>query len=160
MSDERSTADVCDELGDAARTCSTPLRRFGGRHRFTGPVRTVRCLGDNVLVREALSGPGDGRVLVVDGGGHLGCALLGDNMAALGAVNGWAGIVVNGAVRDAEQLGALDIGVMALGTNPRRSGKQRTGRAGEPVAFGGAVFRDGDVLHADPDGIVVVPAAP
>ncbi|MEU4658790.1 ribonuclease E activity regulator RraA [Streptomyces sp. NPDC023723] len=157
MTHPEPTADLCDALGDTAVTCAVPLRHFGARRLFAGPVAMVRCLGDNVHLRAALSQPGHGRVLVVDGGGFLGCALLGDNMAELGASSGWTGIVVNGAVRDAERLRGTDLGVMALGTHPGRSAKEGTGSTGEPVTFGDATFRNGDLVYADLDGVVVLP---
>jgi regulator of ribonuclease activity A len=117
----------------------------------------VRCREDNVLVRQAVSSPGDGRVLVVDGGGSLRYALLGDNLAQLAIDNGWAGIVLNACVRDAAALDALGLGVKALGTCPRPSRKEGAGETGVPVTFGEATFEPGALLHADADGVVVVP---
>lgn len=151
------TTDMCDELGDRVSVCAVPLRLFGGRASFAGRAATVRCFEDNVLVRRELSTPGDGRVLVVDGGGSQRVALLGDQMAALAAENGWAAVVVNGAVRDAARLTAIDLGIAALGTNPRRSRKQGEGTTGEPVGFGGVTFSPGDLVVGDADGLVVGP---
>ncbi|MFD5258947.1 ribonuclease E activity regulator RraA [Streptomyces bobili] len=156
MTDE-ATADVCDRLEGTARTCTAPLRVYGGRVRFGGVIDTVRCREDNVLVRTALSRPGQGRVLVVDGAGSLRTALLGDVLALLAKDNGWSGVVVHGAVRDVARLRELDFGVTALGSNPRRSGKAGTGTAGEPVSFGEVVFTPGDTVHVDEDGVVLVP---
>jgi regulator of ribonuclease activity A len=151
------TADICDEFGTAAAVCAAPLRHYGARQRFSGPVATVSCFEDNVLLRETLSQPGQGRVLVVDAGGSLRCAVLGDNIADLAVGSGWAGVVIHGAVRDVERLQETDLGILALGSNPRRSGKAGAGTRGEPVSFGGVTFKPGDVVYADEDGLVVLP---
>ncbi len=151
----RATADLMDELDDDLQSCDSQLRDYGGVARFSGPVRTVRCHDDNVLVRELLSGPGNGCVLVVDGGGSLHSALVGDMIGRLAAGNAWHGIVINGAVRDVVALRGLPIGIRALGSNPRRSGKTGAGEVDVPVAFGEVEFRPGSTLHADEDGIVV-----
>lgn len=151
-----TTADLCDEHGDALDSCDTQFRQFGAVRAFRGVVSTVLAHDENLLVKAAVAEPGEGRVLVVEGGGSCHSALLGDNMARLARDNGWAGIVVHGAVRDAAELATLDIGVKAVGTNPRRSHKTGTGRRDVPVGFGGATFRPGDVLVSDDDGIVVL----
>jgi regulator of ribonuclease activity A len=151
-----ATADVLDEHPDA-QVCLLELRSFGAP-AFSGRVATVRCFEDNVVLERQLSEPGDGRVLVVDGGGSRRCALLGDRIATLARDNGWAGLVIAGCIRDSETVGQLDIGVRALGTNPRRSGKDGAGETGVEVALGEAVFRPGDLVVADADGVVVVPA--
>ena len=153
---EFSTADLVDEHGEALQSCDLQLRQFGGRRRFHGPLRTVACFEDNALVRQVLSEPGDGAVLVVDGGGSLHTALVGDLIAGLAQANGWAGLVVHGAVRDTEALAGLDIGVKALGSNPRRSAKLATGQVDVPVHFGGVSFRPGEHLYSDEDGVVVL----
>ena len=153
---EFSTADLVDEHGEALQSCDLQLRQFGGRRRFHGPIRTVACFEDNALVRQVLSEPGDGAVLVVDGGGSLHTALVGDLIAGLAQANGWAGVVVHGAVRDTEALGGLDIGIKALGSNPRRSAKAATGQIDVPVRFGGVTFRPGEHLYSDEDGVVVL----
>ena len=153
---EFSTADLVDEHGEALESCDLQLRQFGGRRRFHGPIRTVACFEDNALVRQVLSEPGDGAVLVVDGGGSLHTALVGDLIAGLAQANGWAGVVVHGAVRDTEALAGLDIGVKALGSNPRRSAKLATGQVDVPVHFGGVGFRPGGHLYSDEDGVVVL----
>lgn len=155
-----STADVVDEHGDHAAVCETDLRAFGGVRAFSGVIATVRCFEDNVRLRECVSGPGSGRVLVVDGGGSQRVALLGDNIAGIALDSGWSGIVVNGCIRDVAALSELAIGIRALGSNPRRSGKAGSGELGVAVSFGGVTFAPGDMLHADDDGIVVVPAGP
>jgi regulator of ribonuclease activity A len=134
-----------------------PLRDYGGRRRFAGAVRTIRCREDNALVRAALSQPGDGAVLVVDGDGSRYSALVGDVIAGLALANGWSGVVVHGVIRDSVAIGAMDIGLKALGTNPRRSAKAGAGETDVPVTFGGVVFTPGAYLYADEDGIVVAP---
>ena len=151
-----TTSDVFDEHPGAA-SCETQLRQFGGVAAFSGVVSTVRCLEDNVLLKERLSQPGEGRVLVVDGGGSYRCALLGDTIAGAAVSSGWAGIVLNGCVRDVAALAALPIGIKALGSNPRPSAKVGAGEIDVPVNFGGVEFAPGALLHADDDGIVVLP---
>ena len=149
------TADLVDEHESSLRCCEVQFRQFGGVARFAGPVRTIKCFEDNTLIKQALSGPGEGAVLVVDGGGSLRCSLLGDYIAGLGVKNGWAGMVIWGAVRDVVALGQLAIGLKALGSNPLRSTKTGSGLRDVAVSFGGAVFRPQDWLYSDEDGIVV-----
>ena len=150
-----TTSDLFDEHPGAA-SCATQLRQFGGVRSFSGEVATVRCFEDNVLLRAQVSQPGHGCVLVVDGGGSFACALLGDNIAELAVSNGWSGIVVNGCVRDVGALAELPIGIKALGTNPKPSGKAGTGEVDVPVTFGSAEFTPGAMLHADDDGVIVI----
>jgi regulator of ribonuclease activity A len=150
-----TTSDLFDAHPGAA-SCDTQFRQFGGRRSFSGPVATVRCLEDNVLLRAAVSEPGEGRVLVVDGGGSFRCALLGDNIAEIAVANGWSGLIVNGCVRDVVALAELPIGIKALGTNPRPSGKAGAGETGVPVTFGGVEFSPGALLYADDDGVIVL----
>lgn len=149
-----STADLCDDHPEV-QVLGPDFFDFGGRARFAGPVRTVEAPEDNSLVRKALAEPGEGAVLVVDGSGSTACALLGDQLAALAAENGWAGVVVFGYVRDREDLARIDLGVKALGTLPRKSEKLERGTLDEPVSFGGVVFRKGAWLYSDPDGLIV-----
>ncbi|MFF9978391.1 ribonuclease E activity regulator RraA [Streptomyces erythrochromogenes] len=150
------TADLYDEHGEALDICTTGFRQFGGRRLFAGPVRTVRCHEDNALLRELLHTPGEGAVLVVDGGGSPHTALVGDLIAGAAEHNGWAGLIINGSVRDSVALGGLALGVQALGTVPRKSGKTGAGAVDEPVTIGGVTFRAGDTVHADDDGVVVL----
>ncbi|MFD4638167.1 ribonuclease E activity regulator RraA [Lentzea sp. NPDC058436] len=152
-----ATADLVDEHGDALRVCDLQFRSFGGRARFAGRVRTVRCFEDNDLVRTLLRSPGEGHVLVVDGSGSLRTALTGDLIATAAVENGWAGLVLHGAVRDSAALACMDLGVFALGTIPRKSGKTGAGEVDVPVTFGGIEFGPGDVLHADEDGVALLP---
>lgn len=122
---------------------------------FSGPISTVRCHEDNALLKSVLSGPGAGRVLVVDGQGSRSRALLGDLIGKIAQDNGWAGVVINGSVRDVAILRTLDIGVKALGSNPAKSSKTGAGEHDVEVSFGGVTFRPGDLLFSDEDGIVV-----
>ncbi|MDA0252874.1 MAG: ribonuclease E activity regulator RraA [Actinomycetota bacterium] len=156
--DFRPTADLVDDIGPDVRSCDLQFGQFGARRQFAGPISTVRCFEDNALLKSILSEPGDGRVLVIDGGGSLHTALVGDVIAELGRTNGWAGIIVNGAVRDAATLRTLDIGIKALGTNPRKSTKTGAGERGIAVSLGGVDFIPGDLAYSDEDGIVVLEA--
>lgn len=155
MTPNLSTADLIDDHGDTLRSCSTQFRRFGGRTSFFGRVRTVKCHEDNGLVKQVLNTPGEGAVLVVDGGGSLRSALMGDMIAESAVANGWAGVVIFGAVRDTRALGELDLGVKALGSNPRKSAKDGAGRLDVPVTFGDVTFVPGEWLYSDEDGVVV-----
>ena len=150
------TADLVDEIGPDVRSCDVQLRQFGGRAQFAGPITTVKCFEDNALLKSVLSEPGNGGVLVIDGDGSLHAALVGDVIAGLGVDNGWSGIIINGAVRDAATLRTLDIGVKALGTNPRKSTKTGEGQRDVPVEFGGVQFVPNEIAYSDEDGIVVV----
>jgi regulator of ribonuclease activity A len=138
------------------RSCDLQFTQYGGRSQFAGPITTLRSFEDNALLKSVLSEPGNGGVLVVDGGGSLHSALVGDVIAGLGVDNGWAGLIINGAVRDAATLRTLDIGIKALGTNPRKSTKTGDGQRDVAVEFGGVVFGPGEIAYSDDDGIVVV----
>ena len=155
----RPTADLVDDIGPDVRSCDVQFRQFGGRTQFAGPISTVRCLQDNALLKSVLSTPGDGGVLVIDGEGSLHTALVGDVIAELARSNGWAGLVVHGAVRDTSALRGIDLGIKALGTNPRKSSKTGAGERDVTVSFGGVTFVPGDIAHSDDDGIVLVGAA-
>jgi regulator of ribonuclease activity A len=155
-----ATADLCDELGPRARVAEPLFRDFGGERSFHGPVATVRVFEDNVLVREALSEAGRGRVLVVDGAGSVRHALVGGMIAHLAHENGWAGLVVNGAIRDSDEISSVPVGLKALATSPRRSEKRGEGERDVPISFAGVTFEPGHLLYADPDGIVVVDEDP
>jgi RraA famliy len=150
-----ATADLYDERGDELDSCDLQLRQYGGRAAFHGRIVTVRCFQDNALLKSVLSEPGEGRVLVVDGGGSLHTALMGDVIAGMAAANGWSGVVINGAVRDVAALRRLDLGVKALGSNPRTSTKTGAGERDVPVTFGGVTFHPGAELFSDDDGILV-----
>lgn len=152
--DPPATTDLCD-AHPAVQVAEPVLRHFGGRTRFSGKVATVLCLEDNSKVREAVAEPGAGRVLIVDGGGSLQCALLGDLLGEKAVANGWSGVIVNGCVRDTGRLGRLGVGVMALAAHPRRSEKRGHGERDVPVRFAGVTFHPGDQVYADEDGVLV-----
>lgn len=152
-----ATADLVDAHEKVIASCSTQLRNLGGHARFAGPIRTVRCHRDNALLKSILSAPGDGAVLVVDGGGSLASALVGDIIAGLAVKNGWAGIIVNGVIRDSVAIAGLLLGVKALGTNPLKSAKTGAGEADIPVTFGDCTFTPGQWVYSDEDGVVVLP---
>lgn len=151
----KPTADLVDDIGPEVRSCDMQFNQYGGRTEFAGPVQTVRCFQDNALLKSVLSEPGDGAVLVIDGDGSLHTALVGDLIADLGRTNGWSGLIVRGGVRDATTLRTLDIGIKALGTNPRKSSKTGDGERGVIVEFGGVRFAPGEHVYSDDDGIVV-----
>ena len=153
------TSDLYDEHRDGAGVCLVQFQQYGGVRAFAGPISTVRCYEDNVLLKQQISTPGEGRVLVIDAGGSLRCALIGDTIAGIGVEQGWAGIVLHGCVRDVAALRELPIGLKALGTNPRPSSKRGEGEIDVPVTFGELTFRPGAMLHSDEDGIVVLDAA-
>lgn len=151
----RPTADLVDDIGPDVRSCDVQFRQFGARTEFAGQIRTVRCFQDNALLKSVLSEPGQGQVLVIDGDASLHTALVGDVIAELARSNGWAGLIVNGAVRDASTLRGLEIGIKALGTNPRKSTKSGAGKRDIAVEFGGIAFVPGEIAYSDDDGIVV-----
>jgi len=150
------TSDLCDAC-DGALACALPFRGFGRRRAFAGTIRTIRCHEDIALMRDVVGQPGRDQVLVIDGGGSLARALFGDVMADMAQRNGWAGLVINGAIRDAVEIDAKDIGVKALGTVPRRGERTGAGEVDVPVRFGGITFTPGHRLVADEDGVIVLP---
>lgn len=155
-----STCDLCDlhqdDRSGAFRVLPPSFRDFGARRRFAGSVSTVKCFEDNSLVKAALDEPGRQRVLVVDGGGSLRRALVGGNIAAAAARNGWAGVVVHGCVRDAAELAQSEVGIRALALVPLPTEKRNAGERDVPVQIEGVWIRPGDRLYADQDGIVVM----
>jgi len=150
-----NTTDLSDAHPDGVQIPEPIFGDFGGEIKFAGPIATVKTFEDNTLVRTMLETPGNGRVLVVDGGGSMRCALLGDNLAKLAIDNGWKGVVINGCLRDSESIGELPVGVKALGVHPRKSLKKNYGWSEVPVTFAGVTFTPGHWLYADMDGIVV-----
>lgn len=150
-----NTCDLCDRFEGRVRVLELPLRDYGGRIAFSGRVSTVKALEDNSLVREAVAEPGEGRVLVIDGGGSLRRAMLGDMLAGKAVANGWSGVVVHGAIRDSTAIGRLPLGVKALGTCPMKTDKRGQGLRDVPLRFGGVEIRPGDWLAADEDGVVI-----
>lgn len=150
-----ATADLCDTHEGKVHVAAPIFRSYGGRAAFCGPIATLKLFEDNGLVRNTLNTPGDGRVLVIDGGGSLRCALLGDQLAELAVKNGWAGVVVWGCIRDSAAIGGMDLGVLALATHPQKTVKKNLGAAELPVSFAGIEFRPGEWLYADADGLIV-----
>lgn len=152
---EFSTSDIHDAHPRDVSVCDIQFRGFGRLTRFAGRCATVQTFEDHRPVREALGQPGQGRILVVDGGGSLRFALIGDRMVDVAIRNGWAGVVLYAAIRDSEAINALDFGVKAIGTTARRPEAGVGGILDAPVAFGGATFRPGDWIYADADAVLV-----
>ncbi|KAA3628196.1 MAG: putative 4-hydroxy-4-methyl-2-oxoglutarate aldolase [Proteobacteria bacterium] len=150
-----STPDLCDAYPDQVRVLEPLFRIYGGKHQFAGQIATVKCFDDNSLVREFAAQDGTGKVLVVDGGGSLRRALLGDMIAAELVKNGWEGIVINGCVRDVEALNTLDLGIRALNSIPVKTEKRGLGDANALVRFASVEFKPGQWLYADESGMVV-----
>ncbi len=151
-----STSDLSD-AHPQVRIAEPVFRDYGGRLAFGGPAYTLRVFEDNTHVRALLETPGQGRVLVVDGGASLNCALVGDMLAGLGVQHGWAGVVVNGCVRDTAQLAQLPIGIKALAAHPRRSGKKGEGEQQISLTFASVTIEPGDWVYGDADGLLVSP---
>jgi regulator of ribonuclease activity A len=153
------TPDLCDEfeseLGRSLRVVAPMFQRYGGRSSFSGEIVTLKIFEDNSLVRTAFAENGKGKVLVIDGGGSLRCALVGDQLAILAAKNGWEGVVVYGCIRDSADINGIAIGVRALNTHPQKSIKKGIGDRDIAVTFGGVTFNPGDWLYADEDGVLV-----
>ena len=153
------TPDLCDEfepeLGKTVRVVAPMFQPYGSRTAFSGEIVTLKIFEDNSLVREALAESGAGKVLVIDGGGSLRCALVGDQLAILARKNGWEGIVVYGCIRDSGDINGIDIGVRALNTHPQKSVKKGVGDRDIAVTFGGVTFNPGEWLYADEDGVLV-----
>lgn len=150
-----STADRCDAHEGKVRVAAPIFRSCGGKSAFHGRIATLKLFEDNGLVRKTLDTPGEDRVLVIDGGGSLRCALLGDQLAALAVNNGWAGLVIWGCIRDSVAIGAMNLGVLALATHPRKTVKKNVGEADVRVTFAGIDFIPGEWLYADADGVIV-----
>ncbi|XP_073017395.1 putative 4-hydroxy-4-methyl-2-oxoglutarate aldolase 3 [Primulina eburnea] len=155
-----ATTDFCDanepllESGHI-RILPPIFQMYGKRRAFSGPVATLKVFEDNVLVREFLESKGHGRVLVVDGGGSMNCALVGGNLGQLAQNNGWAGIVVNGCIRDVDEINGCDTGVRALASHPKKSKKRGVGERHIPIHIAGTEIHDGEWLYADSDGILI-----
>lgn len=151
----RKTADLVDRHDAKLTFCDHPLIKFGAATGFEGEIATVKCFEDNALLRRTLEQPGNGRVLVVDGGGSTRCAVVGDVIAALARDNGWSGLVLNASIRDSAEIDEMNYAVFAIGTSPKKSGKTGAGIPDVPVAFGNVTFTPGHYLYADADGILV-----
>ncbi len=150
-----STPDLCDKYPELVRIAEPVFKSYGGRAAFSGTIVTVKCFEDNSFVKELAGKDGAGKVLVVDGGGSLKKALLGDLIAASAAENGWAGIVIYGAIRDVEEIGRTDLGVFALASIPLKTERKGAGETGIPVTFAGVTFNPGEYLYADGTGLIV-----
>jgi len=159
-----ATADLCDQHEELIRAgrlrvVAPMFRSYGGKTAFSGRIATLKLFEDNSFVRKALEQPGDGRVLVIDGGGSMRRAVVGDQLAALGAKNGWQGIVAYACIRDSAAIRDMDIGVLALATHPQKTDKKNMGEADIPVTFGGVTLHPGEWIYADGDGILVADQA-
>ncbi|MGM0972412.1 MAG: ribonuclease E activity regulator RraA [Bacillota bacterium] len=149
------TADLCDDHSQKLRICQQAFKSYGKKSKFSGPVSTVRVFEDNVLVKEALESIPEGSVLVVDGGGSKRCALMGDRLGEIAQSRKLAGVIIYGCVRDTVELGSLDTGILALGSNPLKSRKEGKGDRSIPVTFGGIDWKPGEYVYADEDGVIV-----
>jgi regulator of ribonuclease activity A len=158
MTDPVSTPDLCDAHPDRVRVLEPMLVNLGGIDAFAGPAVTVKCFEDNSVVKQLAAEAGEGRVMVVDGGGSMRRALMGDQVAAEAATNGWAGAVIFGCVRDIDELATTELGIQALGAVPVKTDKRGMGDRNEPVTFGGVTFRPGDWVYADNNGVIAADA--
>jgi len=158
MQDDKTlTADLCDSH-DAARVVPCPFMNFGGKEWCVGPAEVISTDNDNSLVSKTVREAGDGRVLVVDNSGSTECAMVGGDLGRAAHENGWAGLVVNGAIRDIVELREVPIAIYARASCPRKSVKRGIGVLGEPIDFVGITVNRGDVVAADPDGVIVIAA--
>lgn len=149
------TADLVDIIGSDVRSCDTQFRDLGGVVEFCGKITTVKCFQDNALLKSVLQEDNPGGVLVIDGDASMHTALVGDIIAGLGKDHGWAGVVINGPIRDSKVIGQMEFGCKALGTNPRKSTKTGEGECDVTVSFGGVDFVPGEYIYCDSDGIIV-----
>lgn len=150
-----ATTDLCDAHEGKVRVAAPIFRSYGGKTTFHGRIATLKIFEDNGLVRKMLDTPGNGRVLVIDAGGSLRCAVLGDQLAALAVKNGWAGVVIWGCLRDSAAIAGMDLGVFALATHPQKTVKKNLGDVEVAVSFAGLEFIPGEWLYADADGLIV-----
>jgi regulator of ribonuclease activity A len=150
----KSTPDLCDEYPTLVRVVDPMFINFGGRHEFCGRAVTVKCFEDNSRIKELVATPGEGRVIVVDAGGSMRCACLGDMLAESAALNDWSGFIINGCIRDVDEIAITAIGVQALGVHPLKTHKQGVGEVDLAVTFGGVTFSPGDYIYADNNGIL------
>jgi len=153
----KSTPDLCDQYPELVQAVEPMFSNFGGRESFGGQVVTVKCFEDNSRVKELVSTPGEGRVMVVDAGGSMRRACLGDMLAEKASANGWSGIIIYGCIRDVDEIMATDIGVQALGVHPIKTDKKGIGEIDIAVTFGGVTFNSGDYIYADNNGIILSP---
>ncbi|WP_036860341.1 ribonuclease E activity regulator RraA [Porticoccus hydrocarbonoclasticus] len=153
-----ATPDLCDDYPELVQVMEPMMTNYGGRDTFGGEIVTVKCHEDNSLVKESAGKPGHGKVLVVDGGGSLRRALLGDMIAENAVRNGWEGLIIYGCVRDVDALAELDLGVQALASIPLKTDKRGIGDLNVPVTFGGITFHPGGYVYADNNGVIVSPS--
>ena len=151
------TCDLCDDHPDDVRVCEPMFASFGGRETFGGEIVTVKCHEDNSRVKELLATPGKGKVLMVDGGGSLRCALMGDLIGVSAVQNGWEGVIIYGCVRDVDALAELDLGVHAVASIPLKSVRKGVGETGLDITFGGITFVQGQYVYADNNGVITSP---
>lgn len=154
-----STPDLCDKFPQAVQVLAPLLKNYGGKKTFFGKIITVKCYEDNSLVKETVSQAGHGKVLVVDGGGSLRCALLGDQLAKKAMDSGWQGLIIYGCIRDVDDIAGMDLGVQAMASIPLKSVRKGRGDLNIPVNFGGVEFRPGDYVYADNNGVIVAQTA-
>lgn len=149
------TCDLCDDHPDDVRVCEPMFGSFGGREAFGGEIVTVKCHEDNSRVKELLATPGKGKVLVVDGGGSMRCALMGDMIGESAVQHGWEGVIIYGCVRDVDALAQLELGVHAVAAIPLKSVRKGVGETGLDITFGGVTFVQGQYVYADNNGVIV-----
>ncbi|WP_020408429.1 ribonuclease E activity regulator RraA [Hahella ganghwensis] len=149
------TPDLCDAYPELVRVVEPMFRNFGARDSFGGEIVTVKCFEDNSVVKSLVDEPGRGKVMVVDGGGSMRKALLGDMLAEKASSNGWEGIIIYGCIRDVDVINQTELGVQALGTIPLKTEKKGIGDLNVEIRFGGVTFRPGEYVYADNNGIVV-----
>lgn len=149
------TADLCDQYRDQLQVLMLSMIHYGKIHQFAGPIATLKVFEDNLLLKQVVEEPGEGKVLVVDGGGSRRCALIGDNLAQLAMKHNWAGLIIYGCIRDSSQIKKMKIGISALGTCPIRSIERGEGQSDLALTFGGVTFVPGWYVYVDEDGIVV-----
>ncbi len=154
-----STPDLCDQFENnedvELRVLDALFSNFGARHQFSGEVVTIKCFEDNSVVKKLVDEPGQGRVIVMDGGGSLRRAILGDMLAANAAKNGWSGLLINGCIRDCDEISGIDLGVKALNTHPMKTEKRGLGDLNVPVSFAGHTISPGDYLYSDNNGVLI-----
>ncbi|MBN3860382.1 ribonuclease E activity regulator RraA [Neisseriaceae bacterium PsAf] len=148
------TASIIDTAPDTP-SCETQFKIYGQRKKFSGPIRTIKCFKDNGIIKKTMNSPSKGEVLVIDGGASYFSALMGDMIAKAGMENGWAGVIINGVIRDSVEINRMHFGIKALGTNPRKSSKEGVGEVDIPVTFGNVTFEPGYYVYSDEDGILV-----
>ncbi len=149
------TPDLCDAYPDLIQVVDPMFANFGGVEAFGGEIVTVKCFEDNSVVKEQVAKPGVGKVMVVDGGGSMRAALLGDMLAEQAADNGWEGIIVYGCIRDVDIIAETELGVQALASHPKKTDKRGLGDLNIPVTFGGVTFIPGHYVYADNNGVII-----